>query len=475
VIAKSTKTRDRQRDYGARISLAVFVVLTEAAFLYFWASEGVAFILAGLLITFALLMQLRFGMRPNAAAPADIVVFIFNWLFLDFAQKLQLISAPRRLINTSTVSPVQVVMADLVCALFIGVYTLCYYLLSRRPAPTTRAALAEERPLSGFGIALAVVVCAVITVTVAPLTYHMNYTEEAAQDSPLMMVIRNVLVFLPSATLLIVLHETVHRGVRWTFSRGALLVLLFVLVLFTKNTHTDTRFLLGSVYLSIILVVFDTYFKSQNRRIVLLTLGMVLVFPLSALFTHHLDVTFESILNTIESHYFEPHYDSWANIYSAVEMVRRHGPEWGHQLLGTLLFFVPRSLWPTKPVHTGVFIANYLIANYRMWFTNLSAPLVAEGYIDFGAFGVALYACLLGMLVSLLNRVASLNSKWLYMPLATYISIYLMYASRGPLMAVLAYGLGTCFAFFLASTMLHIGHRSRYKSPASETQSLLRQ
>src|ERR1039457_7040820 len=131
------KNESRQRPYAARLIIAVFIVVTEIVFLYCLAAEGVEFILSSLVVTVALLLQLRFGMRQDAATPADIVVFIFNWLFLDFAQKIQLIIAPRRLINTSTVIPVEVLLTDLTCALFIGVYTLSYALLSRRAAPTT--------------------------------------------------------------------------------------------------------------------------------------------------------------------------------------------------------------------------------------------------------------------------------------------------------------------------------------------------
>jgi hypothetical protein len=404
-------------------------------------------------------------------------VFIFIWLFLDFAQKIQLIAAPRRLINTSTVSPFQVLLTDLICALFSLTYTACYAWLSRPSRPTRDAAKSaadSQQPLAPFGLALAIALCVPIGLVIAPSTYHIEYTDDMP-TSPLSALVRNVLVFMPSATLLIVLHETVSRRIKWTFSRASTLLLLFVMVLLSKNTLTDTRFSLGSVYLSILLVGFGTYFRSQNRRILLLTLGMVLVFPFSALFTHHMDVTLDAIVQTIEYHYFEPHYDSWANVYSSVELVRRQGIEWGHQLLGTLLFFVPRSIWPTKPVHTGVFIANYLIANYHMWFTNLSGPLVAEGYIDFGPLGSASYACALAILVARLNRLASITRKWLYVPLATYLSMYLMFALRGPLMSALAYGLGTTCSFLLASTLLHVGSRKRRAESApssAETETL---
>ena len=103
-------------------------------------------------------------------------------------------------------------------------------------------------------------------------------------------------------------------------------------------------------------------------------------------------VTMSSVVDTLRDHYFSTNYDAWANIYTTVEMVGRQGIHWGQQLLGGILFFVPSALWHAKPLATGIAIGNYLIANYSMWFTNLSAPLVAEGYIDFGAIGVALYA-----------------------------------------------------------------------------------
>ena len=85
------------RRYAARLALGVFLILSEIVFLYFIPVQGVAFVLSSLLVTAALLIQLKFGMRPDAPAPADLVVFVFNWLFLDLAPKIQLISEPRQL------------------------------------------------------------------------------------------------------------------------------------------------------------------------------------------------------------------------------------------------------------------------------------------------------------------------------------------------------------------------------------------
>src|SRR5580698_8009822 len=153
------------------------------------------------------------------------------------------------------------------------------------------------------------------------------------------------------------------------------------------------------------------WFAAGSRRLLLLVGGMVVIFPAIAIFTHNKSqtigtVSLQQFTDQISDHYFSINYDSWANIYTAVEIVKVHGMQWGHQLLGSLLFFVPSSLWSSKPLATGIFLADYLIRNYSMWFTNLSAPLAAEGYLDFGAPGVVLYACILALFVTYMNRLA---------------------------------------------------------------------
>jgi len=140
-------------------------------------------------------------------------------------------------------------------------------------------------------------------------------------------------------------------------------------------------------------------------------------------------------------------------------MVGRQGIGWGRQLLGDVLFFVPSSVWHTKPLATGIAIGNYLIMHHGGWFTNLSAPLPAEGYIDFGNVGAALYGAVLAIFVEWLNRLATDDSRAMAFPLAAYASLYLMFALRGSLMVAIAYGAGSFLAFLVAASCLSIGGR----------------
>jgi len=63
------------------------------------------------------------------------------------------------------------------------------------------------------------------------------------------------------------------------------------------------------------------------------------------------------------------------------------------QFSGSLLFFIPRSVWAGKPRDTGAVIADY----FGQKFQNLSAPLNLEIYISFGFFGLIIFFALFGL------------------------------------------------------------------------------
>jgi hypothetical protein len=68
------------------------------------------------------------------------------------------------------------------------------------------------------------------------------------------------------------------------------------------------------------------------------------------------------------------------------------GHTYGRQLSGTVLFFVPRSVWHGKPVDSGVRVGEWM----GMRNTNLSSPLWAELWLDFGPLGMLLGFALVG-------------------------------------------------------------------------------
>ena len=477
----------KQASIGDMLNLKAIVglsiVLTEIVFINELASGSFELILSSALVTIALLIQLRFAVRPDSPGPADIVIFIFNWLFLDLAPKVQLINQPQQLVNTSTVAVDRVALTNLVCALFMVAFTLFYEFLSRRAIkkslrlPTPTPTPADEVPVvnvaapafSGVGVGIAVFFCILVVGIAAPFAY--KSVESQATISPGLLVMNRFLLFLPSATMLIVLNETIRSGRKVAFSRVCVLLLLFLLVVITQNPYTEKRNALGPVYMGMLLIGFQNWFTSSARRMLLLIFAMVLIFPASSIFTHNHQqtlgaVSFSQFSDAIAEHYFSVNYDSWANVYTAIEFVQAHGIQWGHQLLGSALFFVPSAIWTSKPLATGIFLANYLINNYAMWFTNLSAPFVAEGYLDFGYLGVIAYGGATAVIVTLLNRLGARTDRWSAFPMAVYASIFLMLVMRGSLMVAMGFITAAFLSFMFSSTLLSIrSERRRYPAP----------
>ncbi|UWE08751.1 O-antigen polymerase [Actinacidiphila bryophytorum] len=62
-----------------------------------------------------------------------------------------------------------------------------------------------------------------------------------------------------------------------------------------------------------------------------------------------------------------------------------HGHTHGRQLAADVFFFVPRSVWHGKPLDSGVQVGQWM----GMTNTNLSSPLWAELWLDFGPVGMA--------------------------------------------------------------------------------------
>ena len=92
--------------------------------------------------------------------------------------------------------------------------------------------------------------------------------------------------------------------------------------------------------------------------------------------------------------------DAFGMMCLATKWLGIHGPTWGMQMLGALLFWVPRTFWPSKPIGTGAMVSEQL----GFEFTNLSVPIMTEPLVDFGLIGVPIAAFAFGWLLASLDR-----------------------------------------------------------------------
>lgn len=221
----------------------------------------------------------------------------------------------------------------------------------------------------------------------------------------------NVLVDISSKSLSILVDHCLTAFVvfsviyilNWIGARNdkkILGVIAVVCLLLCCSPFSISRYAAGSIYSCLLVTLFPSL-RKNHRFAVIFICALVLVFPVLGLFRLETvgDVSSDEIINIItklKDYYKTANYDTYQMLIATCQATDKCGFTYGRQLLGTLLFFVPRSIWPGKPVGTGAYVSEMLNFN----FSNISAPIVAESYIDFGIVGVIVFAVIAGTIVA---------------------------------------------------------------------------
>src|SRR5690606_27299975 len=126
-------------------------------------------------------------------------------------------------------------------------------------------------------------------------------------------------------------------------------------------------------------------------------------------------------------------YDSFAEISNAVAYVSDQGIEFGRQTLGAAFVWVPRLIWPDKPLSTSSLVAE----NMGYTFLNVSSPLWGELLVDFGAVGLVVGFVLLGWIFARWDdrQVESYKRGGYASIAATVLPFYFLIILRGSLLS----------------------------------------
>lgn len=247
-----------------------------------------------------------------------------------------------------------------------------------------------------------------------------------------------------------------------TNSKVFIFIISILLLLFFKNPLLTKRNALGPIYLTLFFIFFKEHFN--NFKILLfLILVLSIIFPFSQAFTHNRSLVvgdlFETFVNRLKTMDVKQaltslDYDAWSNFMAAIKYSEIESITYGRQLVGAVLFFVPRSFWPNKPVGSGHFVAeNMLMTRYSFWFTNISMPFPAEGYINFGILGIILFAFILALVSKITDKWYKYNDLRLFFSL--YVCFHMIFMLRGDLMSSFAYLVGNLLAIFFVPLILN--------------------
>jgi hypothetical protein len=223
------------------------------------------------------------------------------------------------------------------------------------------------------------------------------------------------------------------------------------LVLIFNSPFSMPRFQVGSLYLALVLIYFNIFYRPFVFVGTFIS-ALLLVFPFLDKFRNFDSETFDFALSL---HFLnEGHFDSYNNFVLVVQNSIVTG---GAQLLTVVLFFVPRSFWPEKAVGSGGFMADQV----GLGFSNISMPLLAEGYINFGLIGVILFAFTGSFLFVKADNLFwhSLNPHFLRPIYFLFIGM-VFFVMRGDLLSSYAYSIAMVFCYLSVYKLLFTAKRS---------------
>ncbi len=218
----------------------------------------------------------------------------------------------------------------------------------------------------------------------------------------------------------------------------------------------------GRHYLAVVFFgLFLTYHRVLKKQLYFISmlLGSLIIFPFIGQIRNNktiydIDFVGRDTLSIVSSGDFDA-YTMFMNIIKFVEL---NGLEYGKQLLGALLFFIPRSVWSDKPIGTGAYIAE----SYNYYFKNLSAPLIGEFYINFGIIGIAVFGMVLGIFLNKIDKqywysINFDNYKYLYF-VYPFLIMFFFFMLRGDLLSSYAY----IFGFTVATYSIYYFSKKYY-------------
>lgn len=207
------------------------------------------------------------------------------------------------------------------------------------------------------------------------------YSETSKSQGAWVSAISSVLPFVALYGLVSV--GVIYRQYRRRPAYWLLLVSVVAANVLLNNPISSSRFWVLVVLLSLVFVAQFARRPVGVRWIVGgFALAGLVVFPYLDFFrtpdaVFRIDSVTSFILDKTD-------YDAMTQVGNSIEYSSSQGSTLGYQSLGALLFWVPRQIWPSKPIDTGSLLAQSI--GYPN--ANLSAPLWGELYIDFGVIGV---------------------------------------------------------------------------------------
>ena len=239
--------------------------------------------------------------------------------------------------------------------------------------------------------------------------------------------------------LILIMLLTSYR--RRPAPRGNIVALCCCLMVFVSPVGIP-RSLAGALYIPLLMMVFVPKYYSKYSVLCVILFAVLFAAPVADVFryiNHSNNVDLGENFNL--EYVFSGHFDAFHNLTQVIELDYRSE---GWQVVGVLLFSVPRALWEGKPLGTSFDFADF--AGYEAH--NISFTLPAEFYVDYGVYGIICGMFLVGLLYRQLDLVLSKRQEpgsvasYVFAISHFELSVLGLYLIRGSVLSSFAYTVG---------------------------------
>lgn len=389
---------------------------------------------------------IRIAHRVADGRPAlfDFVLWLFVYIFLGLAPTVQIRSD-----EPSTTTPGVDPALDTRTAVVVWAGLLCYdvgrfvgaRVALRRSAPSVpppgELDVMPSRAVVLTGVGVLAAAYYVMRIGVSTL-FMSRYSAYAIRTDRMPDVAtRSVVAAAGSYPLLIAagvfLRLRVTRALGSASARYTPLVLVCLgVLLVVVNPISAARYDFGTVAFAVAVFLGAAGTLRRSRLSMVGTVAAFLfVFPIADAFRS--DTVSIQRAGFFGEYMANPDYDAFWQISNALSYLADHMVEPMRQALGVVLFWVPRNVWPDKPVDTGILLADY--KGYS--FSNLSAPLWAELIVNGGLVALVIGFLVVGFALARLDRrivPALLGGGQLWAVVGGVFPFYMVILLRGSLL-----------------------------------------
>lgn len=405
----------------------------------------------GILLTFALNGCIGVIFLCKSIAEKAFSLCQMHWLF--YITMFVVAPMSQYLYNYS---PWGYVLSDydyLVTNVALMIWGLIFALFSRRIAQDSYITLSSSNffnslPRLSYRGAIVAVICAVIaTLAVVGLVGFGNLFSRGdystGLDKTMGLLFDKAIRPIPVFSLIFMIVFIKQRK-----KTSLLFAVVLVCALIADFPAAMARYNAACLYGGVILLLCAPLFDKKGLFPLLFLLAFLVIFPSANAYrweTFTFSMFFEAIhevLLNLPKGFCAVDYDAYSILARTIIYVSDFGIENGYQLIGSLLFFIPRSLWPSKPEGSG----NLVCLAQGQQQLNISSPFPAEGIINFGIIGLMGFAVVAALVCRYCDRwfLYSRSPIRLFYPVACFLLFFIM---RGDLLSSFSFLVGYLVSF----------------------------